>query len=292
MKSSAHPARDSSAPAPPGEADPDPITGVLPETLAIVEPLVTWLIRSGIGHAQFAAALKPLFLEQARRELERKQVSATDSAISLLSGLHRKDVRAARERAAEAAQGLDEDRAQWGRPSLASQVLTRWFALPGSPEQLALAGPAPSFEALCRSVSSDVRPRVILQELERLGLVCIDDPWVRRLREAFTPDHSQVEARELFAGAASDHLQAGVHNLSGEPGSFLDQSVFADGLSAESVAELNRLANSLWALVRDRVIETAVPLCEADKDIAHPRRFRLGLYSFHAPEAGAPEPDQ
>ena len=39
------------------------IDGVLAETLAIVEPLVTWLVRSGVGHAQFAAALKPLFAD-------------------------------------------------------------------------------------------------------------------------------------------------------------------------------------------------------------------------------------
>jgi hypothetical protein len=271
------------APAPPA------IDGVLAETLAIVEPLVTWLIRSGVGHAQFAAALKPLFLEAARCELDRQEARATDSALSLLSGLHRKDVRAARESAQQTATSIAGQRTRWGRPSLASQVLSRWLSQADLAATLPIAGDAPSFEALSRSVSSDVRPRAILQELERLALVRIEDDQVHRLAEAFTPDPRGSEARALFAGAAADHLHAGVHNLSGLAGSFLEQSVFADGLSRESIAQLNQLANRIWAQARDQLIEAATPLCEADQDTPEPMRFRLGLYSYHAPAEGATE---
>jgi hypothetical protein len=265
------------------------IDGVLAETLAIVEPLVTWLVRSGVGHAQFAAALKPLFLDASRRELDRQDARTTDSALSLLSGLHRKDVRAAREQAQDTSASLEGRRTRWGRPSLASQVLSRWLSQPDLAPSLPLNGEAPSFEALSRSVSSDFRPRAILQELERLALVRIEDDQVHRLADAFTPDRRGSEARALFAGAAADHLQAGVHNLSGLPGSFLEQSVFADGLSAASIAALNQLANQIWAQARDQLIEAAVPLCELDRDTPEPRRFRLGLYSYHAPETGASE---
>ena len=48
----------------------------------------------GGDDAAFAAALKPVFLAQAEQELVRLGRKRTDSAISLLSGLHRKDVRA------------------------------------------------------------------------------------------------------------------------------------------------------------------------------------------------------
>lgn len=271
-----------------GAATPQPHDdGVLAQTLAIIEPLVTWLIRSGVGQAQFAAALKPLFLEAARRELDRQGGRPTDSALSLLSGLHRKDVRAAREAAADTATSIAGQRTRWGRPSLASQVLSRWLLHPGLGTSIAVAGEAPSFEALSRSVSSDVRPRAVLQELERLGLVRVEGNTVERLSDAFTPDRSGSEARALFAGAAADHLNAGVHNLSGLPGSFLEQSVFADGLSPESIHELNQLANQIWSQARDQLIAAAVPLCERDRETAQPMRFRLGLYSFQAPEAGA-----
>jgi len=52
-------------------ASPQPSQGVLDEALAIAEPLVLWMIRSGVGYAEFAQALKPVFLAQARLELER-----------------------------------------------------------------------------------------------------------------------------------------------------------------------------------------------------------------------------
>jgi hypothetical protein len=88
----------------------------------------------------------------------------------------------------------------------------------------------------------------------------------------------------------ADHLAAGVHNLSGASGQkFLEQSVFADGLSAESVQELNLMANTLWAHVLQAVMAKAVPLCERDLHHPAPQRFRLGLFTFSAPEF-KPEP--
>ena len=139
----------------------------LPEALAISQPLVTWLLRSGVGYGEFAAALKPLFLAQAQQELERTGQKVTDSALSLLSGLHRKDVRALRAQALSDWQSALSQRNEWGKPSLANQVLTRWLAEEVWPDVLPLSGPEPSFEALVKSVSSDVHSRSVLQELQR-----------------------------------------------------------------------------------------------------------------------------
>ena len=69
----------------------------LEEMLAIVQPLVMWMSRTGIGYTEFATALKPLFWKMALMELERLERKPSDSAVSLLSGLHRKEVRTYRE---------------------------------------------------------------------------------------------------------------------------------------------------------------------------------------------------
>lgn len=260
------------------------------QAMAIMAPLVTWLIRSGIGHSEFAAALKPVFLAQAQEELARQQQKSTDSALSLLSGLHRKDVRTFRESAGNTLEQVRADGAAWGKPSAANQVATRWLSADDWPQDLPLQGGDRSFEALSRSVSKDVHPRTVLQELVRLGMVREDKGSVRLLREAFMPEPKLQEARELFAGSVADHLQAGVHNLSAGPAGtaspkkYLEQSVFADGLSPESVQQLNLLANELWAEVLHKVVEAASPLCEKDADHPEPQRFRLGLFSYSAPE--------
>lgn len=258
---------------------------VMDEALAIAEPLVLWMVRSGVGYAEFAQALKPVFLAQARLELERSGQRDSDSAISLLSGLHRKDVRAFRESAHQAMARVKEDGSSWGKPSAANQVVTRWLSRDDWGDCIPFSGEAPSFEALARAVSKDFHPRAVLQEMQRLGVAREVDGQVQLLREAFVPDAKHKESRELLAGSVADHLAAGVHNLSGARGpKFLEQSVFADGLSPESVQELNLMANALWAHVLQAVMAKAVPLCDRDIDHPAPQRFRLGLFTFSAPE--------
>src|SRR5574343_557404 len=161
---------------------------VLPEALGIAQPLVIWLLRSGIGYGEFVSALKPLFLAQAERELRSNGQKVTDSALSLLSGLHRKDVRALRATAEGAQQTISDQRNAWGKPSLANQVVTRWMGRAEMPDALPVAGAEGSFESLVQSVSCDVHPRTVLLELQRLGIVREEDGQVQLLREAFVPD--------------------------------------------------------------------------------------------------------
>ncbi|MDH4479347.1 MAG: DUF6502 family protein [Rhodoferax sp.] len=268
---------------------PNPTQSVIDEALAIAEPLVLWMIRSGVGYAEFVQAIKPVFLAQARLELERNGQRDSDSAISLLSGLHRKDVRAFREASHQTLARVKEDGSSWGKPSAANQVLTRWLSQEDWGDCIPFSGEAPSFEALARAVSKDFHPRAVLQEMQRLGVASETEGQVQLLREAFVPDAKHKESRELLAGSVADHLAAGVHNLSGATDKkFLEQSVFADGLSPESVQELNLMANALWAQVLQAVMAKAVPLCDRDLHHPAPQRFRLGLFTFSAPEFKAP----
>lgn len=270
------------------ESDSTPSVKVTAEALAVAQPLVTWLVRSGVGYTEFVAALKPVFLAQAEAEATRLRQKPTDSALSLLSSLHRKDVRSLRASAAATDRDVRATGSSWGRPSAASQVATRWLAL-GWPDALPFSGPEPSFEALARRVSKDFHHRAVLKDLVRLGVVREAEAGrVRLLRDAFLPDARLQEARQLLAGAVADHLAAGVHNLTGGgPGRFLEQSVFADGLSADSVHQLHQLANRLWAEVLERVVAAAVPLCEQDEGLPDTQRYRLGLFSFSAPDGAA-----
>jgi Family of unknown function (DUF6502) len=265
---------------------------VLPEALAIAQPLVAWLIRSGVGYAEFVAALKPVFLAQAQEELVQQGEKLTDSAVSLRSGLHRKDVRAFRETAAASMAQVKADGTTWGKPSASNQVATRWLGNAQYPDRLPLAGEGPTFDALARATSKDVHPRAVLQDMVRLGVAVEEDGHVQLLRHAFVPDAQHQEARQLMAGSVADHLQAGVHNLSKQSQrKFLEQSVFADGLSEASVQKLNLLANELWAEVLQRMVQAATPLCEQDAEHPQPHRFRLGLFSFGEPEFKPSQPD-
>lgn len=255
---------------------------VLPLALAIMRPLVTWLLRSGIGYGEFCSALKALFLECAQQEQTRRQGKLTDSALSLLSGLHRKDVRGMQSTAANKAEKAAQLTPLNTKATPANQVLTRWLA-DGLPPTLPTQGPAPSFEALARSVSKDIHPHTVLKELQRLGLVDEHNSHATLKAEAFMPDTQHQEAQQLFVSSVADHLCAGVHNLTGSDGKkFMEQSVFADGLSESSVQALAQLANDLWRQVLTAMVKAAVPLCERDEPLGGSYRLRLGMFCWSA----------
>src|SRR5689334_8427166 len=88
-----------------------------------MRPLVRLLVRHGVTYPAFAAALKRVFLDAAVDELRERAMAQTDSAVSLLSGVHRRDVRTLT-RAAEAA----TPRTAATPLSLAGEVVARWLS--------------------------------------------------------------------------------------------------------------------------------------------------------------------
>jgi hypothetical protein len=61
---------------------------------------------------------------------------------------------------------------------------------------------------------------------------------------------------------------------------YLDQSVFADGLTEASVRELEQLANQLWRNALKTMVDAAQPLCDKDEPLGGTHRIRLGMYCF------------
>lgn len=251
--------------------------------LRVMRPLARWLVRAGVGHKVLADALKPVFLEAARAEMQRHGQRETDSALSVLSGLHRKDVRALGN---VLPAGVPPERPARATP--AQVLVSRWLA-DGWPASLPIAGDAPSFDALARRVSVDVHPRTLMRELLRLGVATEQDGRIELRRDAFVPDRRLDEAAQLMSESAADHLAAGVHNLTGDgPVRFLEQSVFADQLSEASVRELEALGNQLWKKALADMVKAATVLEARDAAAGStvavvPRadqRLRLGMFCY------------
>ncbi|NNP78030.1 hypothetical protein A7P54_16655 [Acinetobacter sp. Ac_3412] len=258
--------------------------GVIPQdaetTLDSIYPMMQhiarWLIHSGVGYTDFVAALKPIFYEQALVELERIKQNKTDSAVSLLSGLHRKDVSAFRQ---QANQVTNET------PNLAisvpARVIARWIAL-DLPHQIPVSGEENSFEALVKHISTEKHPRSILFELQRLGVVVQIDQEVVLQQHSFTPDNQMQESKALFSANLSDHLAAGIDNfISEKPFTHLEQAVHAEKLTAQSVEALRQLSITLWQDMAKQLLNAAIQHCDQDqeKDDAH-YQFRFGVYQY------------
>ena len=68
---------------------------------------------------------------------------------------------------------------------------------------------AVSFETLVASVNTDIRPRAVLDEWLRLGVVQIDDSdQVCLVVDAFVPEKGLDEKAFLFGQNIHDHLAA------------------------------------------------------------------------------------
>ncbi|MBI5277252.1 MAG: hypothetical protein HY854_12385 [Burkholderiales bacterium] len=254
---------------------------VLAAVLRACQPLARLLLRHGVAYPAFAAALKQVFLDAAVQELRAAGKKQTDSAISLLSGVHRRDVR-------NLAQ-LDAGRIATEEPmSMASQVVSRWLTDPqyldeaGRPRAL-LRGAAHGFDALVARISSDVRPRAVLDELVRLGMAGDRPEGVALLAPGFVPRQGFPEMSQLFGDNLHDHAAAAAANLDGER-NFLEQAIFSDGLTAESAHHLHAVSAKAW---RD-AFATVMREVQAryDHDQAHATaeerayRVRFGAY-FH-----------
>ena len=258
----------------------------LREAAVLMAPLALWLLRHGVSFPVFAEALKPLFVEAARSELERGAAEPTQSALSVLSGVHRKDVREITSATPVAAASA--------RPSLAAQVFTRWLAdrrlrsADGAPRTLRRTGEGRSFESLCRELSQDVHPRTVLDELLRLGLVALDGENVVATATSFVPSAELAELSALFAANAADHIAAAVSNLTLDGPKFLEQSIYADGLTEPSIEILHAAARKAWAAAFEAVVGEARARLDRDKDgDDNDRRMRFGVYFFSEP-ASAP----
>ncbi|MDE1978734.1 MAG: hypothetical protein KGI86_05320 [Betaproteobacteria bacterium] len=282
-------------PCPPPPEHPMPASEDVLRALAqVMAPLARLLLASGLDYTRLAAELKPLFIEQARLELLRSGQKDTDSAISLLSGVHRKDVREWR------TNGLSGRIAQ--EMSISSQVFARWVQDPlyrdrrKRPKPLPRLGPAPSFDSLARSVTQDIHPFTALTDLLRLGLVTVktvkEQEWIVPHREGFVPPPGSRDLLDLFGANLSDHAAAAVGNLLGQPPQ-LEQSVFAEGVTPESSRELGELARKLWAQARAEMITEATRRYAADQGRADATcRLRFGAY-YWAEDVSqqTPQPD-
>lgn len=273
----------------PHRADP-PVTPALRAALArLLRPAIRLAIRHGLMYPAFAELLKEVYVDVAARDFALTGKGVTDSRVTLLTGVHRKDVRRLR----ETRDGL-RDPAPPRSLSLGAQIAAAWNSrtdcvdADGQPRplpRLASAAGGASFETLVQSVSKDIRPRAVLDEWTRLGVVDIDaDTDVVTLRAgAFVPADGFVEKAFYVGQNVHDHLAAAAHNLDGDQPPRLERCVHYAHVPAAAIPELAALAETtgMRALraVNARILSGALPRTAGEPD----QRVNFGMWFFAEP---------
>src|SRR4051794_37455806 len=254
----------------------------------LLYPLVRLLVARGATYPMLAELLKQIYVDVASKEFRIEDEAPSDSRVSLLTGVHRKDVRRLRGVAQGEAQRMPESVA------LGAQLVAAWMerrpfrdarGRPRPLPRLASQGGASSFESLVASVSKDIRARPVLDEWIRLGVVELDakDRVVLR-SSAFVPARGFDEKAFYLGHNLHDHLAAAAHNLLGEGQPFLERVVHYDALSPASAKALAELAEKTGMEALQSVNKKAMALEAADRGSREPRqRISFGAYFYRAP---------
>lgn len=274
---------------------------VLTGVLRLLRPLVRLLLQHGVPYTAFAAALKPVFVEAARTELASNNKAQTDSAVTLLSGVHRRDIREIT-RGGVGARVADRNTADTALEALPSlphlphlplglvgQVVARWMSessftgRKGRPRGLPRSGGDGSFDALVARTSSDVRPRAMLDEMLRLGVAQEDGDQVRLELSGLAPRQGLAEAAALMADNLHDHAEAAAANLRGEA-NFLEQALYVDAITEASAAAVHKAAVTAWKQAFKTVAAEANARFDADAGTLpaaeRKNRARFGVYFY------------
>ena len=264
----------------------------------VLRPLARLMIDHGLQMPSLVELLKKALVDEAARTYGLVDKGSSDTRISLLTGVHRKDVRRLRAAPLEAVSHTP-------MVPLAASVVARWISEPRFLNADQSARPLartpgrglpgePDFTTLVAEVSRDVGARAVLDELVRLGVVeGRDDGFVALKTHGFVPRVGQGESFHFLAANVAEHLSAAVHNLA--PGRVappkLEQSAFAEDLSGSQVEQLQQLARRMWAKALQQFLQTATEAWQRREAEAGPKyRVRFGVY-FNDTQQDSPAPN-
>ncbi len=248
---------------------------------ALLAPLARLAVARGMRFAVAEELFKRAFVQAARSAHASASGARDVSRVATTTGLTRREVTRL---------STDTPTTAATRRSPATEIFTRWSSSRklrnklGEPRPLPRQGPAPSFDALAQSVTRDVHPRSMLEELCRLGLARLDaeTDTVHLVHNAFVPSDDEARMVEFLGRNVGDHLSGAVANVLAEERKHFEQAVFADELSNESLAAATKLVNAQWRALMAVIVPELEALIDNDRSAKRvaDKRLRIGLYSY------------
>lgn len=227
---------------------------------ALLAPIARLAVARGVPFPQVIERFKLQYLRGAEALTE----GATDSRISVMTGLQRRDIARLR------------DLPQEGLPPVnhLAKLVRIWRQ--ELPAALPRSGDA-SFDTLAARIRKDVHSRTLLEQLLAAGTVVSKGDQVRLVAEAYQPLAGSEDQLNYLAANGADHLAAGVANVMDPASPFFEQAAHFNALSAEAVAEIDALFRARQMQVLQEVAERAANLQATSPG---QKRFRAGGYFY------------
>ena len=245
----------------------------------VLRPLAKALIDQGVTAPAFYKIVKQAYVDAAVASLGD---GATDSRTSIITGVHRRDVKALRSNT------NPDNEVVRQKVSRLATIVGRWMSEPdyldeqGDPKTLPRTAPeGASFDGLVQSVSKDIRPRTILDELIRQGLAVEDGGDITLSADALVGPADIGQQIHFFERNLADHLSAAVSNLSAEDPAFFERAAFYNALSDAAVDDIEAVARESGMGALRKVAAVAAEKQKQDtEDASATHRFRFGMYFY------------
>jgi len=264
----------------------DGLLGAAAETL---RPIIRRLLAAGVPFGLLESRLRELVVEVADEDFALAGRRQTDSRISLITGINRKEVRRIRSQTPQ-----PERPPSFGR-NQAAGLISRWRAdsratdRAGRPKPIPYkANRGPSFVQLVGQVTADLPARAILDELVRTGAAELRaDGWVVLKSDAYVPKLGRAEKLAMLREDPADLIETMLRNIFEEVREpLLQRRVSYDNIGADGVAKLRRRVRST-AETFLRGIDKLFVKYDRDRNPKAPAGERqlagLGVYYFESP---------
>lgn len=160
---------------------------------ACLRPLLRGVVRFCLTHAirlqECIEVLKQVFVEVCIEELEKVTAQPTVARISVMSGVHRKDVQRL----------INNSSTQTPTTaSLVTRIIGQWQGDKKfqnkikQPRTLSYEGSSSDFSTLVRTVSRELNPSIVLEELERVGAVKKEALGLKLTKNTYVPTDGDV----------------------------------------------------------------------------------------------------
>lgn len=212
----------------------------------LLRPLVRLLLRYGMSYGAFAELAKGVFVDVAAKDFALRARKQTDSRVSVITGLSRKEVARLKK------SPLVADAATAKRYNRAARVISGWqldprFSDPsGLPRILPWVGGDGSFCDLVKQYSGDMPARAVFDELVRVGAVQLiesgDDDAVQLQTPAYVPARAEDMKMHILGTDVANLIATIDHNLDttrNEP--LFQRKVSYDNLPNEAIPRLRAM---------------------------------------------------
>lgn len=253
--------------------------------LCVLRPLIRILLRNNIPFGAFSEMARQAYVEVATNDFKVEGRKQSNSRISTITGLSRKEVKRLQDLEETSDSRLTE------KYNRAARVVYGWVHdddyqnKKGVSKILSFDQGDYCFTALVKEFSGDVPPRAILDELERVGVVEIDDKgMIHLLSRAYIPAAGINEKIQYLGTDVSALLNTMDRNIYEDTKpKFFQRKVYYDNLPVEVIEELKKLIAENSQQLLEKV---DIAMAKHDRDVnpeskgSGRKAIGVGVYYF------------